>query len=52
MSKETKQLEKALRDAVSNSSVKLSEREALETALDVADEWRMRLSEIEENDSE
>jgi hypothetical protein len=45
------QLIEALNDAFNNSSRNISEREALEIALSVAEGWQMRLDELKDNES-
>ncbi len=43
----TPELEEILRETFCRESAKMSEREALEAALNVASEWQMRLDELE-----
>ncbi len=47
-----RKLEQAIREVMANSSRELSEKEALEAGLNVAEEWKMRLEEIEAEESE
>lgn len=42
----------ALQDVFCNSSREMSERDALEAALAVAEGWRMRLDELEDEDDQ
>ena len=44
----TTRLQTALRDAMAKTCNDLSEQAALEAALDVAEEWKMRLEELKE----
>lgn len=46
------ELQNALRDAMGKSSRDMSEMDALNAALDVAEEWKMRLSELEEEQAD
>lgn len=45
-------LEMNLRDAMAVSAPHMSEKQALEAALNVAEEWKMRLREIEEEEGD
>ncbi len=47
-----KQLEEKLREVMAQSSRGMSEKVALEAAMNVADEWKMRLEEIEDEDTD
>jgi succinate dehydrogenase/fumarate reductase flavoprotein subunit len=52
MPRPIQQLEESLRRAMAESARGISEKEALEAALGVADEWKMRLDEIEAEESD
>jgi len=48
----TQKIEEAIREAMARASKGVPEKDALEAALNVADEWKMRLEELEEEESD
>lgn len=52
MPKPIQQLEEALRETMARACRGMSEKEALEAACGVAEEWKMRIEELEAEESD